>query len=379
MPSYLPMRQIRSMAYAELERWWEVDFDVLSSTAVAEATGPVMPSVTEALRSDDWIEQWADALYAASGELKSSAERMEYTRDRRLPDTQRRSGLVVQRVGHVNRLLRDRRRKQGWDMVADHRKDARGASLSILARHHIEESRQLADAEIARRGLAPHHPFWDAHYETKFDAIEDAVHREVLKTPVTPQVESLLRMPPHVLTNRVALDATRQEERCAELRHPLLLRGWANALQHLRDRHCELAGLEPAFTVGLPSLNMRQLRAMDTEDAWTIINRRRFVRALAQRYRECEMHIREITRAVSVRREELEEPWRDAVGASREELARRHPEQMAALLAAFEPFCVPGSTQIREDFLRKGGPVTGQLVPTLKQALADGTWRNLVP
>jgi hypothetical protein len=378
MPSYLPMNQIRSMSYADLERWWEVDFDVLTSTAVAEATGPVQPSVVQALSSDDWIEQWADALYAGSGELKSSAERMEYTRDKRLETTQKRSGLVAQRLGHVNGLLRRQRKAQGVGMVPDNQKDARGMCLSLLSKYYKEEGRQLAVEEIARRGLAPHHPFWDAHYETKFDAIEDAIQRGVLQPSITPEARALLDMPAAALTSRVALDATQQENRCAELRHPLLLRGWTNALEHLRDRHCELAGLEPTFTVTLPNLDIRKLREMTADEAWAIINRRRFIRALAQRYRECEMLVREITRAVAVRRGEIEAPWYEAVGASREELARRHPEEMKALLTAFEPFCVPGSTQIRSNLLGRGGEVKGQLVPALKQALAEGTWRNLL-
>lgn len=365
------------MTYTELERWWEVDFDVLTATAVAEATGDVQPSVAEALRSDEWLEQWADALYAASGELKTSVERMEYTQDPRLEVTTKRSGLVAQRVQNANTLLRALKSRQGWEMVPARNKHADGIVLAILAGHHRQESRQLAEEEIARRGLAPHHPLWDLHCDTKFDSIEDAVQRGLINAPVTEEVAALLDMPAHALTNRVAEDVTQQEERCAGLRHPLLLRGWTDALEHLRDRHCELAGIEPTFNVSLPGLNMRELRAMSTEQARVILNRRRFIRGLAQRNRECQMHTRELSRTVATRQDELKQPWNDAVSASCEELGRRHPEQYKALLSAFQPFCVPGSTEVRREFLGRRGAVPRKLIPTLKRALADDTWRQL--
>jgi hypothetical protein len=379
MPRYLPMGEIRSMPYTDLERWWEVDFDVLASTAVAEATGPVHPTVTEALRSEDWLEQWADALYAASGELASSVERMTFLSDGRLDRTKKRYGQVEQRRGQVNHLVRDMTAAQGWEMLPDHMKDARTASLSMLARHNKEEFRDLVEAENARRGLAPHRPFWgEMPYKDRFDAIEDAVVKGVLEAPVTPELEGLLRLADHQFTVVVARDVTVQEERCSELRHPLLLGRWLGALEHLRDRHCELAGLTPSFTVSLPRLDMRDLASKGQEEARTILNRRRFIRAIAQRHRECMMHARETVRIVSVRREEIERPWYEAARAAREELARRHPEQLQALLRAFEPFCEPGTTAFRRDAIKNGGAVNKDLIPTLKKALADGTWRRLL-
>ncbi|MCP9209622.1 hypothetical protein [Streptomyces cucumeris] len=366
------------MPYSDLERWWEVDFDVLAATAVAEATGRVHPTVVEALQSEDWLEQWADALYAASGELASSVERMAFLRDRRLKNTQKKSGQVVQRMGRVNGMVETHVREQGWKMLPAHHKNARSVCLAMLARHHHEEAQTLAAEEVARNGLEPQHPFYGFHYADRFDAMEDAVRRGLLQTPVTPEVEALLGKPPHALTAIVAKDVTSQGDRCVELRHPLLLRHWLQALEHLRDRHCELAGLEPVFSVGLPKLNMRDLDRMAHQEARQLINRRRFVRAVAQRHREQLMHAREVVRAVAVRREEIERPWREARGASRAGLVRRHPEQFRALMKAFEPFCVPGSTDIPRELLKQGGLVPHHLVPALKKALADGTWRRLL-
>ncbi|MCZ4098000.1 hypothetical protein [Streptomyces sp. H39-C1] len=296
MPRYMKISDVRAMTYAELERWWEVDFDVLVTTAIAEATGDVDATVSAALHSDDWLEQWADALYAAAGELASSVERITYTRDERLAKVKRQAGVVHQRMGQVNGLLKERRGDQGWDMLAPHLKDTRLIALSILAKHHQEESARLRAEELARRGLPLEPPMYEVSYRDGLEAIEDAVRHQLIKAPVSPRVRALQAAAPHKITSVVAGDVTHQQERCDDLRHPLLLRSWAAALEHLRDRHCALAGIPPEFTTSLATLDFRELRAMRGEQAWDIINRRRFIRALAQRWRECAMHIRQLGR-----------------------------------------------------------------------------------
>lgn len=375
MPSYMKISDIRGMTYLELERWWEVDFDVLVTTAVAEATGDVHATVSAALRSNDWLEQWADALYAGAGELASSAERMTYTRDQRLQNVKRRAGVVHQRMGQANTLLKTRRAEQGWELLAPQLKDARLSALSILAKHHGEETERLRTEELARRGLPAPNLIDAPSYRDVFEAIEDAVKRELIKAPARQEVRALLAAPPHEITSVVAGDVTHQQERCDDLRHPLLLRSWADALEHLRDRHCELAGLTPEFTTSLRALDMRKLRSMKSEDAWDIINRRRFIRALAQRWRECQMHVRQLGRTAAQRSDVLREPWYEAERAVREELGRRHPEQVKALLVGFAPFCEPGTTRIPRGALNPRS--RGQVVRELKEALADGRWRRL--
>jgi hypothetical protein len=370
MPKYLPVGAIREMTYGELERWWEVDFDVLVSTAVAEASGPVHPTVAEALRGDDWLEQWADALFAGTGELASSVERMAFSEDARLDRTRKRLGSVEHRRGEVNRLLRERAGKEGWEMMPAHNKDAVGASRSILAKHFKEEARELRLAEIAQRGLEPNHPFYGVFYADRFDAIEDGVRRGMLQAPLTLEVQAALRTPEEVFTERVARDINRQEDRFTELRHPLLLGRWYRALETLRDVHCERAGIAPTFSMSLPALDVRALRDLPEREAWGVINRRRFLRALSQRHRECEMHTREVVRKVSLLREEIEQPWLDASHAAGVQLAERHPRLMEALLRAFAPYCEPGSTVFQREHIRW---VKHHLIPELKRAVADGS------
>lgn len=205
MPRYLKIHEIRAMTYLELKRWWEVDFDVLVSTAVAEADGRVDSTVSEALNSDDWIEQWADALYAGAGELASSIERMAFTGDPRLTKVKRRGGVVLQRMGQVNGLLKARRADQGWEMLGEHLKDARLAALAILAKHYREEYLELRAQELARRGLPSDHPFYHVSYRDVFDAIEDAVTKGLIDAPSdSGRIQALLSAPPDELTSLAA-------------------------------------------------------------------------------------------------------------------------------------------------------------------------------
>jgi hypothetical protein len=311
--------------------------------------------------------------------LLSTVERLTFLNDPRLEANVLQSGRVELRRGQVNAQVKKYLQKQGWEMLPASHKDARLACHSILGRHFASETRAFALEECARKGIAPESPSYNrAPYLDKFDAIQDAVGLGLIEAPTTPETQALLQAKPHELTDIVARDVTVQEDRCTELRHPLVLRGWLAALEHLRDRHCELAGLEPLFTLSLPRLDMERLRILPPEEARKHLNRRRFIRGLAQRYRECQMHSRQLVRAVNTRRADIDSPWKDAWAEARAEVARAHPQEFQALLAAFEPFCVPGSTGIRPELLTGGGRIAGQLIPTLKKALADGTWVRLI-
>lgn len=371
MPKYMTVGDVRGMTYPELERWWEVDFEVLVTSAVAEATGPVHPSVREALDSDDWIEQWADALFAGTGELASSVERMQYLRSERLERTRKRLGDMQQRMQYVNRRLKDRERAQGWEMGSEAQKDGRAASLSILARHHHAEFIELRTRMCSDRGLPVNDPLFGVSYKDAFDAIEDGWRRGFLTAPVGRELERLARLSDDEIKRVVATDVSDQLDRIDSLRHPLMLRRWKQALSELLEEHSRLNGLTPSFTITLPGVSMKEMWQLPEEQARRLLNRRRFLRALAQRNRECEMHRRQLVRAATLRAEEAKQPWMDAAQAAREEIARRHPDEFAALLAAFTPFCVPGSTRFAMGAL--GRRARGELVHNLKQKLEDGT------
>lgn len=369
MTAYLPIKAIRSMTYAELERWWEVDFDALVSTAVAEATGHVQPCVSAALESEDWIEQWADALFAAIGELSTSVERMEYTQDARLSRTKARYGKVMQRMQQVNTLLKHHVRKQGQEMAPLASKDGRAAALSILARHYEEDLRRLRAEKLTQRGLSVNGPLYDASYEDGLAHVEDFVARGIITAPLTPEVQHLLKGTREALRAVVASDATRQEEREDALRHPLVLRGWSECLHELMEEHSQLSGIDPSFATILPRLDVEELRQIPEGEAWGHLNRRRFLRALVQRHREFEMHRRQLTRAVGRHAQEIKRPWTEAAQEVREEIAQQHPEEFAALMAAFAPYLEPGSTRFAPD----ASTTRASLVGVLKGQLADGS------
>lgn len=374
MPKYLPLRIIRTMTYQELERWWEVDFEVLCSTVVAEATGEVHASVREALCSDDWIDQWADALYAAYGALASATERMLILNDDRLEKNKKEAGQVNRRRGEVNRLVNAKKKRQGITLMGKYDRDAHHASLSIIVRQHENEYLSIRE-RIYRKHNLPNLEDVEEPYADNLQAVEHCVSRGYITAPLTQEVEYLLSAQNHVLADIVGRDVVKQDDRCDELRHPLLLRKWRDGLAHLRDRHCELAGLPPLYSVDLPTLDVNKILSMRIEEARTIINRRRFIRSIAQRHRECQMYIVQLSRLAAIKINEHRKPWHMANQEARDELGHRHQDELDALTRGLALFCVPGTTEF--DLERFAHKDRKEAIRMMKEALRDGTWKNL--
>lgn len=372
MPVYLPIHQIRRMTYLELKRWWEVDFAALASTAVAEATGTVEPSVRKALASDEWVEQWCDALYAGCGELLSGVERMEHLGDGRLARTRIERDRMMKRLIQARRLLKEKTLREAWEVTPESQKDARAASVGILRKHHQDEFLDLRLEELARKGLPEENPLFGVSFKDAYHCIEESAKNGVLSVPVTPEVERLMSFDGPSMKAEVARDVNNSRTgRCDALRHPLLLRRWSEALHQLLAEHAELSGVEPQFSIYLPRLDIKALRRGPEEAGRKTVSRRRFLRALAQRNQECGMHRRRLVRAANMRLDEVRQPWRDAARTAQEDLAQRHPGEMTALLAAFAPYCKADSTRFREGALSTRG--RGDLIHDLKKKLASGT------
>ncbi|WP_146057639.1 hypothetical protein [Streptomyces sp. SM12] len=364
------MSEVRKMTYADLERWWEVDPNVLATTVVADATGHVHPTVSAALRSEEWLDHWADVLYATVGELDSSAERMTYTGDPRLPRVTRQCGQVHLRMQEANTLLRQRSRAEGRDLMPKTVTDARQAALSLLAKHHREEATKLRAEEIAHRGLAPDPPThdWGEGPADAFDAIENAVRSGLLVAPIAAQTRRLIHMRERGFIVAVGHDVKQQRERNDGLRHPLLLRRWTAALTYLRDTTAAQAGGIATWTLVQPALDMDALRALPSQQAWLVINRRRFLRGCFQRWRECSRHVQDVVRTVAVRTEDERRPWSEATHASRITLAQRHPAQYRMLRDALEPYTEPGTPKIRHGALTQNQ--RSELFASLRERLA---------
>lgn len=371
MLKHLTVDEIRHMEYSELEPWWEGDFESFITTAIAEATGEVRVSVREALVQDDWIEQWLDALYAATGELDSSRERLSYKRSPRLKSALEMRAQVVQRKDYVSGILRDRAKNQGFEMMPVAQADAMMASISILSQHHRAEFRDLREEACRRRGIPLNDSYYETSYADAYDSIRDAITRGALKTPETKEVRALLDFPYEKFKQLVAEETKGVVERCDTLRHPLVLQRWEQALDDLAIEPCRLIGVEPRLSISLPKVLMKDLWSMPGDEAWKILDRRRFIRGLAQRHREFAMHKRQVVRAVALRREADSQPWIDAAREAQTIVGERHPKERDAIIAEFLPYCEPGSTRIIQATLpsRK----RGALVRELKEKLASGT------
>jgi hypothetical protein len=371
----MKLKDVRYVPYEDLRRWWEVDFSVLVTTAVAEATGEVHQSVREALASDDWIDSWSDALHFGCGELLNSVERMELLGDSRFSATRRRSDLMMKRFREVNQFLKKRQELQGWEMAPGPNRDSFLSALSILSRHYQEEFSKLCAEERLRRGLDERDPLWNLSYRDGLESVEDGVRLGLLVAPVTPEVRRLISGMPGDVKRAAVTDIKSVDDRNDALRHPLVLRRWSEALSELLREHSELCGIDPHPTITLPSVDMESLREMGQEEAMKLINRRRFLRALAQRHRECETHKRQLIREVALRQEEIKKPWRDAAQAARREIGARHPEELKALMEPFSQYCEPGSTVMRKGALPRNE--RDALIHFLKRKLVDGTLVNL--
>ena len=374
MTRYLQVKDIRLMTYAELQRWWETDFDVLMSTAVAEATGAVHPTVSAALCSEEWIDQWVDALCGATGELLSSVERMTYKRDGRLEKTREQTRSMTLRMQEANTALREHQ-KTNQQRTGCH--SAKASVQSLIIRHHRQEFFELRGKEALRRGIPADHPFHGPDVGSDpYETIELGVAQGLLYAPVTDQIAALLKAPPHQITSLAARDISAHGERVDALRHPLMLKHWRSALGHLRDRHCNLAGVKPHFTITLPPIDWVAVSQMSDEEAWGLINRRRFIRAGAQRVRECRMHTKSVLKVVGQRQNEVRQPWEDAGAVAAEDLMRKYADQTQALLAVFLPFCLPDGDTLDTRMLPF--PKREELIRELRTALDDGRWRNLL-
>lgn len=364
MPSELTMGHARSLTFAELERRWEEDFSQLCTTVLAEATGPVDPSVEAALRSAAWASRWDDALYACIGALASAAERKAFTEDPSWKRTLNHLSAVRRRAAEAKELLDRQRRPRAQPRLAD----ARLLVSSVLAKHYAQEFEELRVEEFARRGLPPQEDDERGPGRDGLGRVEDLVASGVLEEPADAQVDRLLGASPQALTRTVALDAN-EREYCPALRHPLLLRGWAAALERLRDEHYALDGMQPSFTVTLPALDLDALRAMEPAQAWKVLHRRRFLRSLAQRWRECQMEIHWQVQRAELHHQQQRQPRTAALDAAGEALGRRHAVERDALLERCAPFCEEG-TMLLQERLHSPRP-RGEFRRELAQALRE--------
>ncbi|MFI1482036.1 hypothetical protein [Streptomyces sp. NPDC020747] len=197
-----------------------------------------------------------------------------------------------------------------------------------------DEYADLLRHERARLSLdeTPEEPsFRDVH-----EQIEYACARGRIAAPRTLEVDALLTAGDAAVRLATADDAKNQDERTMELRHPLMLGRWENALRELGAMTAGPARAQTPHALGtLPD----DFYALPQDEATGVLNARRFLAAIQQRRLEYKRYARQITQAL--RERERESPHvialAEAKATASHRLAERHPAEYALIRAELRP------------------------------------------
>lgn len=313
------------------------DFEFLCAVAVADARGMGGPAVADLLRRADWLADWEDALRCAEANLATALDRAAYDEGRRSRGAKASFG----RLRMVRRALSEATALRKALRVAEPQRadlaDQRDPELAVrwaMARVLRVELDALLAVVMAERGIDP--AVARAPDELG-ERVEWAVRCGFLHPPDDPEADRLLALPQRPFRDRVAADAKSQAGRVAALRHPRVIAAWGQALVELSATSRAQAGLPPA---GLPSLP-RQVLGMARDEAYAVINARRFAAAVEQRHIEQARYRRHLLQEIG----EAQGAWQAAHGYpdARHEANRRlvaaHPRLAADLrdhLAAYQ-------------------------------------------
>ncbi|MFI6278370.1 hypothetical protein [Streptomyces sp. NPDC050988] len=351
-------------------------FDNLVTVALADATSGFVPQRTRRLlRKAEWRLDWQDALLCAGGELQVATERMRYTGDPRLDATENRLRRVRHR-GNEASLLAKKLRRNDFNDSAE-RKIGTNSHLTAqvwLRAAFPDEYADLLRHERAHLSLdgTPEEPsFRDVH-----EQIEYACALGLVAAPRTPELEALLTAGDAVVRLATADDAKNQDERTMELRHPLMLGRWENALRELGTMTAGPARAQTPHALGtLPD----DFYALPQDEAIGVLNARRFLAAVQQRRLEYKRCVRQITQAL--RERERESPHAIALAEAKatasRHLAERHPAEYALIRAELRPH------EEHNGFLPRSlasSPQRAEIKRRVLATLADGTWtRSVAP
>lgn len=265
------------------------DFDNLVVLAIAEATHTRPPQhIKRMLRRAVMREDWRDALLCAAGELQVATERMTYLDDERLPRTRDQLRAVRQRSHEAAKLI-----------GRQHRGELRQRSTAV-----VERTRHPVD--LAQRWLTHiyrdefHAAVRDLREQRNLDAVprnaqsrtgmfEQAIDEGWIDAPISDTVAALRSAPDQRFRLIVANDAKDQNEREPALRHPVLLDRWLDMLNALTADTIGPAHASSPHSLGDLAIDLREL---DNQAAYSILNARRFYCALAQRRVECKRWLR---------------------------------------------------------------------------------------
>ncbi|MEU3402939.1 hypothetical protein ABZ766_03155 [Streptomyces sp. NPDC006670] len=331
----LRLREVADLDDTAFSDYLRDRFDHLVTAAIADAAGYLRPSQHDLLHAPDHLHDLRDALTFAEGDLQVAVERMTYRRDPRAARTSRQLRQVRTALHQVHRQAAALRRTEDRtrDAAAESPStDTVATTRSWLAHAYPARFTQLlAQAHVAA-GL-PARPL----AEDVFDTIEEGWADGHLTAPSTPGVEQLLTRGVVAFRSAVADDARDQNDRDPALRHPLLQRRWNTALEELVSLTVPVARASSPSALGaLPG----DFSGLPEEDAFKILNARRFLVAIWQRRAEHTRLIRQYAGTVTDRRRTApdHELRSQALDAALDRLVAEHPAAAARILARLRTY-----------------------------------------
>ncbi|MFF7439003.1 hypothetical protein [Streptomyces sp. NPDC008122] len=330
----LRLHQVADLDNRAFALYIEEGFSQLVTAAIADAEDLLQPAQHAILHAAERRHQLRDALTFAEGDLHVAFERMTYQGDVRTARTAHLLRRVRTTLHEINRATpgaEDRRREAGAE---PHFND-----VIVMARRWLVDAlpdhfNRLLTKTFTDAGLPSRPPAADV-----FDTVEEGWHDGHLTEPRSAQVEELLAKGPVAFRGLVADDARTQGTRATALRHPLLQRRWAQALDELAELTIPLARASSASALGpLPT----GVYDMPEADAYKIFNTRRFLLAVWQRQAEHKYLLRQYAATTVERRDSAPEEAlrRGAVGAAVDHLVNEQPAAAARVLTGLCPHII---------------------------------------
>ncbi|MFF9980441.1 hypothetical protein [Streptomyces erythrochromogenes] len=331
----LRLREVADLDDTAFTDYLHDRFDHLVTAAIADAAGYLRPAQHDLLHTPGRLHDLRDALTFAEGDLQVAAERMTYRRDPRTARTSRQLRQVRTALHQVHRETAALRRAEARTRDAaagTPATDTVTTARGWLAHAYPARFTQLLAQAQAAAGL-PARPL----AKDIFDTIEEGWADGHITAPSTPGVEQMLAKGVVAFRSAVADDARNQNDRDPALRHPLLQRRWNTALDELATLTVPVAHASSPSALGaLPG----DFSHMPEQDAFKILNARRFLVAIWQRRAEHTRLIHQYAGTVTDRRRVA--PDHDlrsqALDAALDRLVAEHPAAAARILARLRPY-----------------------------------------
>ncbi|MFB6517359.1 hypothetical protein [Streptomyces sp. NPDC056401] len=331
----LRLREVADLDDTAFSDYLQDRFDHLVTAAIADAAGYLRPAQHDLLHAPGRLHALRDALTFAEGDLQVAVERMTYRRDPRAARTSRQLRQVRTALHQVHREAAALRRAESRTRDAAEgtaSTDTVTTARGWLAHAYPARFTQVLAQAQAAAGL-PARPL----AKDIFDTIEEGWADGHLTAPSTPGVEQLLARGVVAFRSAVADDARDQNDRDPALRHPLLQRRWNTALEELATLTVPLARASSPSALGaLPG----DFFHLPEQDAFKILNARRFLVAIWQRRAEHTRLIHQYAGTVTDRRRAA--PDHDlrfqALDAALDRLVAEHPAAAARILARLRPY-----------------------------------------